>query len=327
MRCLSMLSLRVVVFAMAASFLTVAPAAAHKRVALVIGNSAYANVGALANPARDAAAMEALFKEAGFAKVVRADDLGVTQMRRALRDFATDVREADIAVVFFAGHGLEVNGVNYLIPTDALLERDIDVPDEAVSLERVNELLEGAKKLRLVVLDACRHNPFTRTIKRTLPTRSIGRGLAEVASVPSDTLVAFAAKAGSTAADGDGANSPYTTALLKHLTTPGLDVQLALRRVRDEVVRSTNRGQEPFTYGSLGGAEVPLVPSAVAVRPNGGTPEAGSPEEEKSANPIVSPVFRDPPKKPPPPVIARPSPKSPTRPSASPPSMPTIVGN
>lgn len=247
--------------------LLVSPAAAERRVALVIGNGAYANVPKLTNPSNDAGAIEALLKAADFDKVVRADNLGAVQMRRALRDFSDQVRDADIAVVFYAGHGMEMNGVNYLIPVDAVLERDIDLADEAISLDRINQVLEHAKRLRLVILDACRDNPFARSIRRTMAGRAIGRGLAPVEVATTDTLIAYAAKAGSTAADGEGTNSPYTAAMLKHLATPGLDVRLALGRVRDEVLRSTNRRQEPFVYGSLGGAEVALVPKPAEMAP------------------------------------------------------------
>jgi hypothetical protein len=238
----------------------VSGAEAQKRVALVIGNGAYASVGKLPNPTRDAAALEALFRKAGFDVVEVKRNLGVAALRRALRDFSDHVRDADIAVVTYAGHGIEVNGANYLIPIDAVLERDIDVEDEAVPLERVTQVLQQAKRLRLVILDACRDNPFARSMRRTVAGRSIGRGLAQVEVTGSDTLIAFAAKAGSTAADGDGTNSPYTTALVKHLTTAGLDLRLALGRVRDEVLKTTGNKQEPFVYGSLGGSEIALVP-------------------------------------------------------------------
>jgi uncharacterized caspase-like protein len=258
-------------------------ARAEKRVALVIGNGAYEKVSRLPNPAQDASAIEGMLKAAGFDVVQRATDLNAVTLRRALRDFSDQVREADIAVVFYAGHGIEVNGANYLIPIDAVLERDIDVEDEAVSLDRVGQILEQAKRLRLVILDACRDNPFVRSMKRTIGSRSIGRGLAKIEIQSSDTLVAYAAKAGSTAADGDGANSPYTTALIKHLATPGLDIRLALGRIRDDVLRATSNRQEPFVYGSLGGAEIPLVPGDArtsspppVVKPptNAGTSEA-----------------------------------------------------
>ena len=232
--------------------------------ALVVGNGAYAKVRRLPNPTSDAKAMEALFKAAGFDIVSAREDLGNAAMRRALRDFSDHVRDAAIAVVFYAGHGIEVNGRNYLIPVDAILERDIDVEDETVSLERVAEVLEQATRLRLVILDACRDNPFLLSIKRTIAGRSIGRGLAEVRVFTADTLIAFAAKAGSIAADGVGDNSPYTIALVEHLTTPGLDLRLALGRVRDAVLKSTANRQEPFVYGSLGGAEIPLVVARIS---------------------------------------------------------------
>ena len=236
---------------------------AERRVALVIGNGTYAKVPNLDNPKNDVAAMAEMFKAAGFDKVVRGNDLGVTAMRRALRDFSDTAHDADIAVVFYAGHGIEVSGTNYLIPIDATLEQDIDAPDEAVPLDRVSEILEPARRLRLIILDACRNNPFVRSMRRTLATRTVRSGYGEIdeRSLPPNTLVAYAQRAGATADDGGGANSPYTTALLKHLPTPGLDIELALRRVRDEVLKATRNKQEPFKYGSLGGAEIPLVPT------------------------------------------------------------------
>ena len=241
-------------------FLVMTSAAlADKRVALVVGNSAYQKVGQLPNPAHDAGAIGALFKVMAFDVVEAKFDLGVADLRRALRDFTDQVHDADIAVVYYAGHGMEVNGVNYLIPVDAKLERDIDIEDEAVSLDRVLRTIEDAKRLRLVILDACRDNPLTRSMKRSASTRSIGRGLAKIEDLTSDTLVAYAARAGSFADDGAGENSPYTAALIKYLPLPALDLRLALGRVRDEVLRTTNKRQEPFVYGSLGGAEIVLA--------------------------------------------------------------------
>lgn len=241
-------------------FGVVSDVSAQRRVALIIGNSAYTNVAKLLNPGRDAAAVEAMLKAARFDVVQRHNDLDLVRMRRALRDFSDQVLDADIALFFYAGHGIEVNGANYLLPVDAVLERDVDVEDEAISLERVGQILDPVKRLRLVILDACRDNPFISSMKRTMSGRSIGRGLAKVEVLTTDTLIAYAAKAGATAADGEGTNSPYTTALIKHLTTPGLDVRLALGRVRDEVFKNTARRQEPFLYGSLGGDEIALVP-------------------------------------------------------------------
>ncbi len=250
--------------AAAASLLVCGPALAEKRVALVLGNSAYQNVAPLSNPVNDSTRIAATLKEAGFDVVDSRRDLSAIDTRRALRDFADRARDADIAVVYYAGHGIEVDGGNYLIPVDAKLERDTDVYDEALSLDRILVAMEPAKKLRLVILDACRDNPFSRTMKRTVASRAIGQGLAKVEPTSPNVLIAYSAKAGSTAADGDGKNSPFTAALSQHLTKPGLDVRRAFGFVRDEVLKTTGNKQEPFVYGSLGGDDVPLVPAAVA---------------------------------------------------------------
>jgi uncharacterized caspase-like protein len=236
------------------------PAWAGKRVALIIGNSAYQNVPPLSNPVNDGAIMAATLKGAGFDVVDSRHDLSAIETRRALRDFSDAAYDADIAVVYYAGHGMEVDGANYLIPVDAKLERDTDVFDEALSLERILVAAEPAKQLRLVVLDACRDNPFAKLMKRTVASRAIGRGLAKIEPTSPNTLIAYSAKAGSTAADGDAKNSPFTIALAKHLTTPGLDVRRAFGFVRDDVLKATGNRQEPFVYGSLGGDDVPLVP-------------------------------------------------------------------
>jgi uncharacterized caspase-like protein len=236
------------------------PAFAERRVALVMGNSAYQNVTRLANPTNDSEAMSAILKEAGFDVVDLKRDLNISQMRRALRDFSDSVREADVAIVYFAGHGIEINGSNYLIPVDAVLERDLDAFDEAIPLDRILTVVEPAKQLRLVILDACRDNPFSKTMKRTVGTRAVGRGLAKVEPENPNTLIAFAAKAGSTALDGDSRNSPFTAALVKYLPKPGLDLRKAFGYARDDVLKATNNKQEPFIYGSLGGDDVALVP-------------------------------------------------------------------
>jgi len=254
------------IFLIALLFLTLSGghAAADKRVALVIGNSSYQHAGRLANPANDADAITVTFKQAGFDVVESRRDLKVNDMRRALRDFSDKARDSDVAVIYYAGHGIEVDGNNYVLPVDALLERDADVYDEALALERLLVTIEPARKLRLVILDACRDNPFARTMTRVLGTRTVTRGFAKVEPASPNTLVAFAAKAGSTAADGDGRNSPFTAALVRHLATPGLDLRKAFGFVRDEVMQQTSNRQEPFVYGSLGGNDVALVPVRVA---------------------------------------------------------------
>ena len=241
--------------------LTPVAALAEKRVALVIGNTAYRNVSALPNPKKDAAAMAKLFKDAGFDTVVAATDVENLDFKRAIRKFEDAAGDADIAVIFYAGHGIEIGGVNYLIPVDAKLATDRDAQDEAISLDRLVESVDNAKRLRLIIIDACRDNPFVATMKRRTASRSVSSGLGKVEPTGTDTLIAYAAKAGSTAEDGDGADSPFTTALLANLTTPGLDIRLAFGRVRDQVMKITDRRQEPFVYGSLGGGNISLVPA------------------------------------------------------------------
>jgi len=242
--------------------LSAGPALADKRVALVIGVSKYQQVPLLTNPARDADAIAALFKQAGFDVVNNQRDVGIVDLRRVIREFSETARDADIAVVYYAGHGIEVDGTNYLVPADAKLVSDFDIEDETLSLDRVLKALEGARRLRLVILDACRKNPFANTMRRTVASRAIGRGLARVEPTVSDTLVAFAAKAGAVASDGgDDENSPFASALVKYIAEPGLDLRLAFGRVRDDVLKSTGNRQEPFVYGSLGGQTMSLVPA------------------------------------------------------------------
>ncbi|WP_157158807.1 caspase family protein [Bradyrhizobium genomosp. III] len=255
------IALTALAFFALAGCLACSPALADKRVALVIGNSAYKSVPKLANPASDAGLIGGMLRKAGFDTVDVRQDLNASEMRKALREFGGRTRDADVAVIYYAGHGMEVDGTNYLIPTDAALETDTDVYDEALPIDRVLVSIEPAKQLRLVILDACRDNPFAKTMKRTVASRAIGRGLAKVEPTTPNTMIAFAAKAGSTASDGDSRNSPFATALSDHLPKPGLDLRKAFGFVRDDVLKSTANKQEPFVYGSLGGDDVPLVPA------------------------------------------------------------------
>ncbi len=260
-----------------------ADAFAAKRVALVIGNSAYQNVAALPNPANDAAAVADMFKKAGFDTVDLRRDVGSLDMRRALRDFYDKAASADIAVVYYAGHGIEVDGTNYMVPVDAVLKRDRDVDDEAVSLDRILESVEQAKQLRLIILDACRDNPFAKTMIRTTAARALTtRGLIAAEPTTSNTLIAYAAKGGSTADDGSTGHSPFTTALLTHLTTPGLDVRQAFGEVRDDVLKATDNKQEPYVYGSLGGGQMALVSAPAPAATAAATPA-----------PVPAPVAND----------------------------------
>jgi hypothetical protein len=222
----------------------------ESRMALVIGNSAYANAARLPNPKNDAELISATLRRTGFSRVDVHHDLGRERLLDTLKAFAAQADKADWAIVYFAGHGMEIGGVNYLVPVDANLRSDRDIPYEAVSVDQVLHAVGGTRKLKLVVLDACRDNPFLKTMTRSVATRAVGRGLAQM-EPDSATLVAFAAKHGQVAQDGEGANSPFAAALAKAIETPGLEISLLLRKVRDDVLNATGRRQEPFTYGSL----------------------------------------------------------------------------
>ena len=227
-----------------------------RRIALVIGNSAYENAAALRNPERDANLVADVLKRTGFETVTLLTNLRKDALVSALRDFAARAETADWAVVYYAGHGMEVGGINYLIPTDAKIAADRDIGFEAVPLEQVLNAAERAKKLRLVILDACRDNPFANQMKRTLTvaSRSVSRGLAAV-EPEAGTLVVYAAKDGETALDGDGINSPFASAFVKNLPTPGLEVRRLFDFVRDDVMEATGRKQKPFSYGSISGRQ------------------------------------------------------------------------
>ncbi len=232
-----------------AAIISIAGTAEARRVALVIGNGAYKNVAPLENPGNDANDVAVTFERLGF-DVLRVKDGTFDGMRRGLLDFARRARGSEIAIVFFAGHGMEVGGENYLIPVDAELKADVDVDHEAIALKTITPLVENASRLGLVILDACRNNPFASRMARTVRTRAVSRGLAAV-EPSGNVLIAFAAREGTTAADGQGRNSPFTASLLKHLETPGLEINFLFRNVRDDVLEATRRAQLPFVYGSL----------------------------------------------------------------------------
>jgi uncharacterized caspase-like protein len=247
---------------------TAGAASADKRVAFVVGNGTYKNVAALPNPPIDAKSMAGALRNIGFETVTLAADATREKLIDALRNFTNEAEKADWAVVYYAGHGIEVNGQNYLIPVDAKLATDRDIQFEAIPLDQVLASLEGARKLKLVLLDACRDNPFTPQMRKTVApeaaavstaggnvsTRSIGRGLGEV-KVQGASLVVFAAKHGQTALDGDGGNSPFAVAMVQRMATPGVEINKIFRLVRDDVMEATAGRQEPYTYGSLPGKE------------------------------------------------------------------------
>ena len=262
-------------------------ALAERRVALVIGNSAYAHVPSLRQPKGDAEAMGALLTRAGFDHVAVHLDSGNSDMRRAIRSFSDTALDADVVVIFYAGHGIEVQGANYLIPVDAKLTDSRDVEDEAVSLDRLVRAVDvrgNQKRLGVVILDACRDNAFVKTMK-IVPSGGLGKLGAVQHATTNNVLLAYAAKAGTVGEDGDADHSLYTQALLRNLTVPGLDIRLAFGRVRDEVLRKTNGKQEPFVYGAVSSEINPLAPMT-----SSSTPSQNSNDDEKGDYQLVAKI-------------------------------------
>ncbi|MEI3852078.1 MULTISPECIES: caspase family protein [Ensifer] len=235
-------------------------AVAEKRVALVIGNSAYQHVAALPNPGNDAADMAAKLEGLGF-EVVTGVDLDLSGVRRVLRDFVGRLDGADLALFYYAGHGLQVNGENYLAPIDAKLASHVDLDFEAVPMNLILSAMERSTRVNVVLLDACRDNPLAVNLARSMGTRSasVGRGLAKVGT-GIGTLIAFATQPGNVALDGSGRNSPFTSALLRHLGQPGRDITRELIDVRRDVLSATGGKQVPWDNSSLTG-EVVLKPA------------------------------------------------------------------
>ena len=249
-----MRSVRSFVVAVLAVVVLAVPAVvlADGRVALVVGNSTYAHIGRLPNPDNDAADMSAAMRRLGF-EVTTEFDADRVELTEALSAFTRRSAGVDVSLVFYAGHGIEMDGDNYLVPVDARLEGDVDVRFETVTVDDLLVSTSGAS-LRLVILDACRNNPLARSMQRTAATRTVSGGsFADLnEDLGDETLVAYAAAAGTTSADGRGRNSPYTAALLSHLETP-LEIGLLFRRVRAQVLVATNGAQRPHEYHSLVG--------------------------------------------------------------------------
>ncbi len=247
--------------------LSVSGAVAENRVALVIGNSAYQNASALPNPRNDAEAMAAKLSSIGFQVFLR-QDLDGQGFRIALGEFSEASLNADIAVFFYAGHGIEMQGQNYLIPVDAKMRSEATAQFEAVPLEQVLSAVRSAKKLGMVMLDACRDNPFAATMSRSNGTRSISRGLAPV-SVEGEKglLISFAAEAGRTADDGDAAHSPYTEALLETIDQPGLEIGRIFRTVRAKVRDLSDGRQVPIEQAQLPDEDIFLVSADASPTP------------------------------------------------------------
>jgi uncharacterized caspase-like protein len=264
-----------------AAFLVSGNAAfADKRVAFVVGNGAYRNVAALPNPPVDAKAMASMLRRVGF-DVVEGTNLTRDKMTEKLLDFGKRAEGADVALFFYAGHGIAVNGTNYLLPVDADLKSEMDVKlGAAINVDLTLEQTMADAKVKLVFLDACRDNPFAARIRSARATRSVSveAGLAEMKS-GEGTLIAFATGPGQTALDGEaGTNSPFTRALLANIASPGVEIQQAMTRVRAQVNEETNKNQLPWGHTNLIGtvylnpaaggtvekAEAPNTPAAAA---------------------------------------------------------------
>ncbi|MBY6089208.1 caspase family protein [Maritimibacter alkaliphilus] len=252
-----------------------APLRAAERVALVIGVADYEAITPLANTSNDAGGIAETLDRIGFA-VTTLIDPPLSEMTETLKRFSFEAETADLALIYFAGHGVEVQGENYLIPADARVQSNRDILAQSLSLDDLLAAVDSARKMRIVILDSCRDNPFGDVIAQDggpaaassgtgEPTASRGfGGLAEPAP-DRGTLVAFAAKDGNVALDGKGDHSPFATALMDKLAQPGLEISLMFRQVRDEVLALTGNRQEPHTYGSLSG-----IPFYIA---GGGTAE------------------------------------------------------
>ena len=260
-------------------------ALAERRVALVIGNSAYHSAPQLKNPVGDARAVESALGRLGF-EVLLGTDLDIDAMRSLLRAFGLAAEGADLAVFFYAGHGLQVAGHNYLIPVDAVLERESDLDFAAIDLQLVLKQLELASGNSVILLDACRDNPFETRLSRAMgaarSTAALGRGLAPVETL-GGALIGFATDPGEVALDGDGANSPFTEALLTHIETPGLEINALMTRVRADVVSRTGRLQRPWSTSSLLD-EVYLAPAVAAPVAQGIDPVLADVERWKAAD-------------------------------------------
>jgi Caspase domain/Putative peptidoglycan binding domain len=266
-----------VIFSLICMLFTANAAQAERRVAFVVGNGAYKNVAQLPNPPVDAKAMAGVLRNVGF-DVVEGTNLTRDKMTERLLEFGKKAQGADVAVFFYAGHGIAISGTNYLLPIDADIKSEMDVKlGAAINIDLTLDQTMGDAKVKLVFLDACRDNPFAAKIKSNSATRSVSvqTGLAEMKS-GEGTLIAFATGPGQTALDGqEGTNSPFTRALIAHITTPGVEIQQAMTEVRAQVNEETNKGQLPWGHTNLIGA-VYLNPAA-APAPSAAGPSSSAP--------------------------------------------------
>jgi hypothetical protein len=228
-------------------------ARADRRVAFVVGNGAYKNVQPLPNPPIDAKSIAGVLRNVGF-EVVEGTNLTRDKMTERLLEFGKKAQGADVALFFYAGHGIAISGTNYLLPIDADIKSEMDVKlGAAINIDLTLDQTMSDAKVKLVFLDACRDNPFAAKIKSNAATRSVNvqTGLAEMKS-GEGTLIAFATGPGQTALDGqEGTNSPFTRALMANIAKPGVEIQQAMTQVRAQVNEETNKGQLPWGHTNL----------------------------------------------------------------------------
>lgn len=256
--------------------------AAERRVALVIGNSAYQHASVLGNPKNDAIDMAAAVEKLGF-KVIRGLDLDKSGMDRTMRQFAEALKGAGVGMFFYAGHGLQVSGRNYLVPVDAELKTAEALDFEMIGLDVVQRIMEAATETNILFVDACRDNPLSRNLARAMGTRSaaIGNGLV-AQEAGAGTLISFSTQPGNVALDGTGKrNSPYAGALVKHLPTKGKDLPAVLVQVRRDVMATTAKRQIPWEHSALT-AEVMLAPDGPSRTAAGDATKADASENSEN---------------------------------------------
>jgi formylglycine-generating enzyme required for sulfatase activity len=287
----------VLVLGLAPAGAATAPEAGEKRVALVIGISAYQNAPPLANPVNDARAIGEALRRLNF-EVHELFDPDYRQFSRGIRDFGVRAQSADAAVIYYAGHGIQADHENYLLPADAKLEHQHDLLFEAMPLRLVLGEVAQANKIGIIMLDACRNNPFTERMSRSFAQsqRAIAAppGLARVDDVPRNTMVMMATKADQGADDGDTGHSPFAAALLAHFQIPGLELGLFVRSVRDTVLKATNNRQDPYIFSSLGAEPFYFHPAPPHHPPEIGAVRALQVTDRSGATPLGMPRPTDP---------------------------------
>src|SRR6202011_1450731 len=266
-------------------------AKADRRVAFVVGNGAYKNAQPLPNPPIDAKAMAGVLRNVGF-EVVEGTNLTRDKMTERLLEFGKKAQGAEVAVFFYAGHGIAINGTNYLLPVDADIKSEMDVRlGSTINIDVTLDQTMSDAKVKLVFLDACRDNPFAARLRSLKTTRGVNvqTGLAEMKS-GEGTLIAFATGPGQTALDGEaGINSPFTRALMANIAKPGVEIQEAMTKVRAQVNEETNKGQLPWGHTNLIGS-VYLNPVAAA-KPGGPAEAPNAPAVTSSSAPEVELEF------------------------------------